>query len=109
MKKRFICFSLSLAAALAALATQFSPPRAAAQRPTPTEACLECEASCDVVFQACTAERGTRGPGFGQCQREVQECRRACNGRGGACHPQSGPADEAPAPTPSPTATPTPD
>jgi hypothetical protein len=106
MSKRLVYFSLSLAVSLAALVTQFSLPRAVAKQPPPTEECLACEASCDVVHQACTAERGTRGPGFGQCQRELQQCRQVCNGRGGACHPQSAPADEAPAPTPTPVPTP---
>ena len=106
MRKRFVYFSLSLAATLAALVTQFSPPPASAQQQTPNEPsaeCVACEESCNVMFQACTAERGSRGPGFAQCMREMQECRQTCNGRGGPCHPQ---ADAAPEPTPTPTPTP---
>ncbi len=106
MRKRLVHFSLSLAVALAALVTQFSPPPAAAQPKEPSAECVACEESCNVVFQACTAERGSRGPGFAQCMRERQDCRQTCNARGGPCHPQSEPADGVPAPTPTPTPTP---
>ena len=111
MRKRLVYFSLSLAAALAALVTQVSPPPAVAQRASPIDPsaeCVECEETCDVIYQACTAERGSRGPGHGLCVRERQECRQSCNGRGGPCHPQAG-AGTDPAPTPTPTPTPTPD
>ena len=111
MRKRLVYFSISLAIALAAVVTQFSPPRAVAQQPPqddPTEECIMCTEGCDLAFQACTAERGSRGPGFGQCMREQQECRRTCDGRGGPCNPQTD-SEQTPAPTATPTPTPTPD
>ena len=108
MRNRLVYFALSLAVVLAALVTQFSPPPAAAAPDEPSAECLACEESCNVAFQACTAERGSRGPGFAQCVRERQDCRQACNARGGPCDkkPDSTPGPE---PTPSPTPTPTPD
>ena len=108
MRKRLVYFSLSLAVALAALLTQFSPQQAVAQRPAPDEPaedCRMCDERCTLFFQACTAERGTKGPGFGQCMREMQECRRTCHERGGPCDKK---ADTTPAPTPTPTPTPVP-
>lgn len=108
MKKRLVYFALSLAAALAALVTQFSPPPAAAQRPLPddpTEECRACDEGCTVTYEVCAAQSG-RGRGFGLCVREMQECRRTCHGRGGPCDSRG---DTTPGPTPSPTPAPTPD
>lgn len=113
MRKRLVHFSLSLAVALAALITQFSPPPVVAQRPLPddpTEECLACDAACAAMFEACTAESGGRGPGFGQCVRARQECQRGCRERGGPCDTRGGPATTpTPIPAPTPTPTPTPD
>ena len=111
MRKRLVYFSLSLAVALTALVTQFSPQRAVAKQPPPDEPSAECAAcaeSCTLVYQACTAETGGRGPGFGRCVREMQQCRHACDGRGGPCDKKAD-ASPAPEPTPSPTPVPTPD
>lgn len=109
MKKRLVYFALSLAAALAALITQVSPPPAVAQRPLPddpTAECSACDESCTLAYQACTAETGGRGPGYGRCVSGLQQCRRSCHARGGPCDSIPGPA---PAPTASPTPVPTPD
>lgn len=112
MRKRLVYFSLSLAVALAALVTQFSAPSAVAQRPLPddpTEECLSCDAGCDAVFEACVAEAGGRGPGFGRCMRARQECQRACHERGGPCDARRGGSAPPPTPDPTPTPAPTPD
>ena len=111
MSKRLVCFSLSLAAALAAMVMQLSPPPAAAQRPLPDEPaqeCRECDGRCTLAYRACAAEVGGRGPGFGRCVREQQECRRACHARGGPCDAPTGPTPT-PVDSPTPMPTPTPD
>jgi hypothetical protein len=90
MRNRLVCFSLSLAFALAALVVQFAPPQAVAQQSSPghpTPACEECAQDCRIAFEACKAA----GTAFGVCAREQQKCGAACRARGGACNPQTDP------------------
>ena len=92
MRKRLVYFAVSLAVALSALVTQFAPPRAVAQQPSPghpTEECRQCAQNCIEEYFACTAVEGNREPGFGTCVRQLQECRRTCFGKGGPCNPQT--------------------